>query len=221
MWPVVSGTANLLSDGDLRAVMPMRVVHAQRVAGSVSGLSSRLGSRRMVESAVRSSADECVCQWSAAESGNNSHVTLQSAATAVRALVMLALGALALWFFASGGGEHTFLGVVLTLLVACGFVVGKGRVRWYAVGVACVFTALFLGSVSGPLFDAATTGYCDSVFEPFEPGQVMVDDAPPGTYETCAEVRQERIPVIAVLAVAGLVGLALSLRKRRRASGSA
>jgi hypothetical protein len=125
------------------------------------------------------------------------------------------MGAAAVWLFSLGRGEQTSLGVVLTLLVVCGFIVRNGRVRWYDVGVACVFTALLLGSVHGPLFDEATTGYCESMFEPFEPGHVLPDDAPPRTYERCEEARRERIPVIAVLAVVGVATLAVSLRRRR------
>ena len=144
---------------------------------------------------------------------NTAPVTLDQATTALRLLVMMALGALALWLASQGANAYEV--GVLILLAAVGFFVKTGRGRWYGVGVVCVFLALFLGTVSGPLFYPETTGYCDSVFEPFEPGHVVADDAPPGTYQVCEAVRRERIPVIAVLTVVGLAVLVVSLLRRR------
>jgi len=142
-------------------------------------------------------------------------MTSRAAALTFRACVMLAMGAVTLWLFSSGDLEHILVGLVLGLLAVCGFIVPAGRLVWYVVGAACVFASVSLGLASGAFFDDAATGYCDSVFEPFKPGHLRVDDAPPGTYEQCAESRRERTPVIVVLALGGLAGLTFSLKKRR------
>ena len=130
-------------------------------------------------------------------------------------LVVLALGAVAVLLYWHSRGEDMVLGIVLTLVAVLGFFVKQGRARWYLVGAACVFVALFIGAAHGPLFDEATTGYCDSVFEPAEAGYLLPDDAPPGTRRVCEVVRQERIPVVGVLMTVGLAGLVISLRKRQ------
>jgi hypothetical protein len=58
-------------------------------------------------------------------------------------------------------------------------------------------------------------GFCNSVFEPEIP---VAGDAPPGTYEVCEAVRQERIPVVAGLGVLALAALVASIRPRRRSA---
>ena len=121
-------------------------------------------------------------------------------------VVLVAMSALGLLHLVVGG-------VLLLLIVAWGLI-RRGRVGLYAIGAACLFAALFLGSVSGPLFVASATGYCDSVFEPFEPGHRIDEDAPPGTALACESVRSERIPIICVLGLAGVALLGRATVKR-------
>ena len=129
----------------------------------------------------------------------------------VRASIIVALALLAVWLLPNGG-QATFAGLALMLLAVCGCFVKPRRVAWYVLSVALVMGALFLGVKDGP-FDVATTGYCGSVFEP---GHVVMDDAPPGTYERCAEVRRERIPLVAGLGLLGVVAVVTSVRTTER-----
>ena len=87
------------------------------------------------------------------------------------------------------------LGVLAAFLSVAFLFVKPGRLGWYLLGAGLVVAGLALAVKDGP-FDVSTTGYCDSVLEP---GYVKVEDAPPGTYERCDEVRRERIPVIGAL----------------------
>ena len=129
----------------------------------------------------------------------------------VRTLIVGSLGLIAIWSVPKGG-QLTFDGVVLMFVAVCGCFARLERLGWYSLGAALIAASLVLGGADGPLFDQATTGYCNSVFEP---GMTTVDDAPPGTYERCEETRRNRIPVVGGLGLLGLVALGFSLRPRR------
>jgi len=129
----------------------------------------------------------------------------------VRAVVMLCIGLLAVWSLPKGG-QLLFSGVVLALTVVVGFVARQDRLLWYLAGAGLIVACLFLGVVDGPLVNQ-TVGYCDSVFEP---GYTVADDAPPGTYERCDEVRRERTPIVIGLGLLGLAALTTSLIPRRQ-----
>ncbi|MEV7429427.1 hypothetical protein AB0N29_07370 [Nocardioides sp. NPDC092400] len=126
-------------------------------------------------------------------------------ATALRGLVTLVLGVLALWAL-PGGGQLTFAGTVLAGTALLGLVTWRGRALWYVLGAGLVVAGLFLGLKDGP-FGAATTGYCGSLFSP---GRSAADDAPRGTYVRCEETRRERLPIVAGLGLLAVAALAAS-----------
>ncbi|WP_185996629.1 hypothetical protein [Nocardioides campestrisoli] len=133
-------------------------------------------------------------------------------------MVMVAIGAVAVWLFSLDRAEPALVGIGLLSLVALGFVVKPGRGRWYGLGVVCTFLALFLGLVQGPLVEGASTGYCDSVFGPFDPGHSFPDDAPADTEERCQEIRRDRTALMSTLGIVGLIALGLSLGSPRATS---
>jgi hypothetical protein len=137
-----------------------------------------------------------------------------TASGAVRWIIAVLLGLLALWSLPKGG-QLTSAGLVLGATLVIGYLVKPRRLAWYAVGAGLVLACLALGVKDGP-FDSSITGYCNSVFEPH---LAVVDDAPAGTYERCQETRQQRIPLVVGLGIAGLASLTMSMRRQRHDGG--